>query len=52
MREPESIILGQANPSLVWNVEKSGFYTLVIVLREEYVHDTTVDLQISMGGTR
>lgn len=51
-RSPDSIIYGQVNPSLVWNVEKSGLYTLVIVLREEYPQDMKVDLQISIGGTR
>jgi hypothetical protein len=52
VRSPDSIIYGQVNPSLVWNVEKSGSYTLVIVLREGYAQDTKVDLQISIGGTR
>ncbi len=52
VRSPDSLIYGQFNPSLVWNVEKSGLYTLVVVLREEYVQDTKVDLQISIGGTK
>jgi hypothetical protein len=43
---------GQANPSLVWNAQKSGLYTLVIVLRDEYVQDTRVDLQIAVGGAK
>ena len=50
-RIPESVIHGQANPSMVWNSTKSGLYTLVIVLREEYTEEARVDLQISIGGT-
>ena len=52
MRTPDLTIYGQANISLAWNVKKSGFYTLVIVLREDYIQDIKVNLQISMGGTR
>ena len=52
VRSPDLTIIGQVNASLAWNVEKSGLYTLVIVLREEYVADTKVDLKISVGGTR
>jgi hypothetical protein len=51
VRSPDSIISGEVNPSLVWNVEKSGLYTLVVVLREEHVQDVKVDLRISIGGT-
>jgi 4-amino-4-deoxy-L-arabinose transferase-like glycosyltransferase len=50
VRSPDSIVVGQNDPSLVWNVEKTGFYTVVLVLREGYVQDTRVDLQISIGG--
>ncbi len=46
------IINGQPNASLAWNVQESGLYTLVIVLNEDYIQDTRVDLRISMGGTR
>ncbi len=52
VRSPDLIVYGQFDASLVWHVEKSGLYTLVIVLREEYVEDTKVDLKISIGGTR
>jgi hypothetical protein len=51
-RSPDLAIIGQVNASLAWNVEKSGLFTLVIVLREEYVQATKVDLKISVGGTR
>lgn len=51
VRSPDSISYGQFNPSLFWNVEKTGLYTLVVVLRDEYVQDTKVDLRISIGGT-
>jgi hypothetical protein len=50
-RSPNSTIQGQINSSLVWNSTKSGLYTIVVVLREEYTQDTTVDLQISRGVT-
>jgi len=50
-RSPSLPTYGQANPSLVWKT-KSGLYTLIITLRDEYVQDTKMDLQISMGGTR
>ena len=50
-RSPDSITYGQVNPSLVWNAQKSGLYTIVIVLRERYAQDTKVDLQVSIGGT-
>jgi hypothetical protein len=50
-RSPNSTILGQVSPSLVWNATKSGLYTLVIVLREGYAQDTRVDLKISRGVT-
>ena len=51
-RSPSLPTYGQANPSLVWKTTKSGLYTLVIALREGYVQDAKVDLQISIGGTR
>jgi 4-amino-4-deoxy-L-arabinose transferase-like glycosyltransferase len=50
-RSPSLPTYGQANPSLVWKTTKSGLYTLVITLRDEYVQDAKVDLQISIGGT-
>lgn len=52
VRSPDLTVYGQVNASLVWNIEKSGLYTLVIVLREKYAEDTKVDLKISVGGTR
>ena len=52
VRSPDLTVYRQINASLVWNVEKSGLYTLVIVLREKYVEDIRVDLKISVGGTR
>lgn len=52
VRTPNSISYGQLNPSLTWKVERSGLYTLVIVLREEKVEDASVNLQISIGGAR
>lgn len=52
VRSPDSITYGQVNPSLVWDVEKSGLYTLVVVLRDYYTQDTKVDLKISIEGTR
>jgi hypothetical protein len=51
-RSPDLITYGQVDASLACKVEKSGYYTLVIVLREKYVEDTKVDLKISVGGTR
>jgi len=48
VRSPESIIYGEANPSLVWTVKKSGLYTLVIVLREEYAQDSNLKLPRSV----
>ncbi|MCW4007609.1 MAG: glycosyltransferase family 39 protein [Candidatus Bathyarchaeota archaeon] len=51
-RTPDSITQGEVNPSLVWKVEKSGLYTLVVVLREENVEDASVNLQINIGGAR
>ncbi|MBN1245331.1 glycosyltransferase family 39 protein [Candidatus Bathyarchaeota archaeon] len=50
-RSPSLPTYGQANPSLVWKT-KSGLYTLIITLRDEYAQDAKVDLQISIGGTR
>lgn len=52
VRTPNSISYGQLNPSLTWKVERSGLYTLVIVLREEKVEDASVNLQVSIGGAR
>ena len=51
VRSPDSISYGRLNPSLVWKFETTGLYTLVVVLRDEYVRDTKVDLQITIGGT-
>jgi len=50
-RSPDSIIDGQLNPTLTCQIEKLGLYTLVIVQREYYSRDVTVDLQISASTT-
>ena len=54
-RSPSLPTYGQANPSLVWKTRKTeepGLYTLVIMLRDGYIQDVEVDLQISIGGTK
>jgi 4-amino-4-deoxy-L-arabinose transferase-like glycosyltransferase len=47
VRSPNNVNSGQVNPSLVWQVDKDGSYTLVIVLRDAYREGAQVDLQIS-----
>ncbi len=55
IRSPDSVDSGQVNPFVVWHVNQSGSYTLVIVLRDAYREDAQVDLHIcyltSSGGT-
>ena len=51
-RSPSLPTYGQANPSLVWKTKESGLYTMVIMLRDGYIQDVEVDLQISIGGTK
>jgi hypothetical protein len=54
-RSPKSIEVGEINPSLSWQVNQSGLYTIVIVLRGYYVENSTVTVDISCftsnGGT-
>jgi len=50
-RSPSLPTYGEANPPLVWKTKKSGLYTLVIMLKDGYIPDVEVDLQISIGGT-
>jgi hypothetical protein len=50
-RAPSLPTYGETNPTLVWKTKKSGLYTMVIMLKDEYLPDIEVDLQISMGGT-
>ena len=50
IRSPNSTAIGQVNPSLKFNVTKSGLYTLVIVPRERDWEVTKVDLQFSIGA--
>jgi hypothetical protein len=51
IRSPDSIVNGVTNPSLVWEAKKSGFYTLVIVLRQQWVENSKVNVHISIGGS-
>jgi hypothetical protein len=54
-RSPSLPTYGQPNPSLVWKTKKTqepGLYTMVIMLRDGYIQDVEVDLQISIGGTK
>ncbi len=54
-RSPKSIEVGEISPSLTWQVNQSGLYTIVIVLRGYYVEGSTVTVDISCftsnGGT-
>jgi hypothetical protein len=51
-RSPSSIIYGAINPSMVWQTEQSGLYTLVIVLRQGYDDkNTKIDLRITIGDS-
>jgi hypothetical protein len=49
VRSPPSMIAGEVNPSLVWYVEKSGSYTMVIEARDDYAAGTQVNLQVFRG---
>jgi hypothetical protein len=54
-RSPSLPTEGQTNPSIAWKTKKikePGLYTMVIMLREEYVQDVELDLRISIGGTK
>jgi 4-amino-4-deoxy-L-arabinose transferase-like glycosyltransferase len=51
VRSPDTLLYGEVNASLVWTTaEKSGPYTLVIVLRDQYQADAKIDVQLSIGG--
>jgi hypothetical protein len=45
-RSPPSVVYGAPDPSLVWNPEKAGYYTLVVVLRQYWMEDARVDISI------
>lgn len=49
VRSPDTLMYGEVNPSLVWTTERSGPYTLVIVLRDQYQADAKIDVQLSRG---
>jgi hypothetical protein len=46
-RSPTSVVYGTLNPSIVWQPEKSGYYTVVLVLREYWKEDPRIDLTVS-----
>jgi len=48
-RTPDSITKGEINPSIVFETEKSGLYTIVVIMREAY-ENPKVDVHISIGG--
>jgi 4-amino-4-deoxy-L-arabinose transferase-like glycosyltransferase len=50
-RSPNSITDGQIDPSLTWNVQKTGFYTIVVVLRD-FFQDNKVNMEIFMGEAK
>ena len=51
-RTPDSITRGEISPSIVFETEKSGLYTIVVVMREIREDVTNkIDLQISIGET-
>jgi 4-amino-4-deoxy-L-arabinose transferase-like glycosyltransferase len=47
-RTPRSIVYGVTNPSMVWEPEKPGYYTLIAVLRQKWDENAKVDLTITM----
>jgi hypothetical protein len=51
VRSPNTLTNGEVNPLLVWTTDKSGLYTLVVVLRDSYQNDTKVSVQVSIGGS-
>lgn len=51
IRAPNSITKGELDPSLVWETERSGLYTVVVVVRSEH-KDAKVGLKISIGDTK
>jgi hypothetical protein len=46
-RSPTSVVHGALSPSLVWQPEKSGYYTVVVVLKEYWKEDPRMNLTIS-----
>jgi hypothetical protein len=46
-RSPTSVIYGTVNPSITWQPEKSGYYTVVVVLREYWKTDPRMDIVVS-----
>jgi len=46
-RSPLSVINGALSPSLLWQPEKSGYYTVVMVLREYWKEDPRMELMVS-----
>ena len=50
-RSPNTIAYGVQNPSLVWETQQSGLYTIVIVLRQPYdANNVRIDVQITNGA--
>jgi len=47
-RSPTSVVNGVLNPSIVWQPEKSGYYTVVVVLREYWKEDPRIELTVSI----
>jgi hypothetical protein len=46
-RSPTSVVQGELSPALVWQPEKSGYYTVVVVLREYWKEDPRIVLTVS-----
>lgn len=46
-RSPTSVVYGALNPSMIWQPEKPGYYTLVVVLREYWKDDPRMDIAVS-----
>ena len=47
-RSPDSIVYGIKDPTLTWETKASGYYTVVVVLRQYWNEDARLDLAISM----
>jgi len=47
VRSPSSIDYGVTDPSLAWEPDKSGYYTLVVVLRQYWVENSMMNLTIT-----
>jgi len=48
VRSPDSIVTGVTDPTLVWQTKTSGYYTIVVVLRQYWSEDARIDLAVSM----